>query len=499
MPTHVETVLAWGNRHDLEVTELKIKDPAVKRNYKDFFAQCQGFSFNEALQICTTRDKCKFFAVTYQGDTVGIMVYTSKYRAAAHDLSPSDLEMSSDTGDIRLMCARGGVNGGGEFLVLLAMAMAKHGLFVQVGLTLEEDAASELFTSEPIFHDQAADVIYQHLGFKRVHPVRKNGIYFHRAPVRRDELKNYLDDLDRRIVDSRINAQQAAELDSKQQAFDHMLDNLDDLLAEVKISKDALPVVESVLPPVDQELLLNFDPFPGAGPSILLDEQGSQLLDTNIPLQDIQLRPDSKQLPDLVPPHFEDLKLPAEYKLDDMDPVYGLNNPLVPDNFDDVKVPLEYKVDPDMDPLVPDNFDDIELPDDDFPLPEEKDSVDNLIDHFMGLRVLRKNRYGHHLTNIVVPRGREQDRHQCPHCPVSIKHRQNLRRHIRTHDRNRNKPYQCGLCNYATDRRADLETHERRRHRRERRYQCNHCERTHFTLSDKYGHMRDVHDVDRPH
>lgn len=478
MPTHVDTVLTWGVRHGLEVTELNIDDPAVKRDYQDFFAQCQGFTIEEALQMCTVRDKCRFFAATREGQIVGIMVYTSKYRAVAHGLSTNDLAMPSDTGDIRLMCAQGGINGGGEFLVLLAMAMAKNGLFVQVGLTLEEDAVSDLFTSEPMFHDQAADVIYRHLGFKRVEPVNKNGIYFHRAPVRRDELKNYLADLERRIVDNRVNAQQAAELERKQLAFDHMLDNLDELMQEVKVSDDALPVVEGVLPPIDQELLLNFDPFPGAGPSLVLNEEGSHLLDPSFPLQDIQLRPDADQLPDLVPPTFEEVSFPAEYRQDDMEPFEP--DPLVPDNFDDIVIPDDY---------------DFRPPDE----KEEKDPVDNLIDHFLGLRVLRKNRYGHHLTNIVVPRGREQDRHQCPHCPVSIKHRQNLRRHIRTHDRNRDKPYQCGLCNYATDRRADLETHDRRRHRLERRYQCNLCERTHFTLSDKYGHMRDVHDVDRPH
>lgn len=87
---------------------------------------------------------------------------------------------------------------------------------------------------------------------------------------------------------------------------------------------------------------------------------------------------------------------------------------------------------------------------------------------------------------------------QCPLCPHMSKRRYNLSTHMKTHDKERIKDFNClhEGCNKSFDRRHDRDRHLATVHRGERSYNCSEC-KSHFSRRDALNrHLVQKHDYD---
>ncbi|KAL7315127.1 hypothetical protein PS15m_006620 [Mucor circinelloides] len=87
---------------------------------------------------------------------------------------------------------------------------------------------------------------------------------------------------------------------------------------------------------------------------------------------------------------------------------------------------------------------------------------------------------------------------QCPLCPHMSKRRYNLSTHMKTHDKNRVKEFNClhEGCQKSFDRRHDRDRHLATVHRGERSYNCSEC-KSHFSRRDALNrHLVQKHDYD---
>lgn len=73
--------------------------------------------------------------------------------------------------------------------------------------------------------------------------------------------------------------------------------------------------------------------------------------------------------------------------------------------------------------------------------------------------------------------------YECPICGLESKRKYNLTTHIKTHDENRVKEFDCIQCAKSFDRRHDRDRHLATVHRQERSFGCGHCS-AHFSRRD---------------
>ncbi|ORZ20316.1 hypothetical protein BCR42DRAFT_369947 [Absidia repens] len=73
---------------------------------------------------------------------------------------------------------------------------------------------------------------------------------------------------------------------------------------------------------------------------------------------------------------------------------------------------------------------------------------------------------------------RNEKRYGCPICRRKFSRRYNLNTHIRTHNVNRIKEFECDVCGFGFDRKHDRDRHMVSVHRGERDYSCNQCAAT---------------------
>ncbi|CAO3592429.1 unnamed protein product [Absidia cylindrospora] len=71
-----------------------------------------------------------------------------------------------------------------------------------------------------------------------------------------------------------------------------------------------------------------------------------------------------------------------------------------------------------------------------------------------------------------------EKRYGCPICRRKFSRRYNLNTHIRTHNINRIKEFECGVCGFGFDRKHDRDRHMISVHRGERDYSCDQCAAT---------------------
>ncbi|KAI8071654.1 hypothetical protein BC940DRAFT_293369 [Gongronella butleri] len=79
----------------------------------------------------------------------------------------------------------------------------------------------------------------------------------------------------------------------------------------------------------------------------------------------------------------------------------------------------------------------------------------------------------HHYLNLATVDDKGQ--YLCPLCNRTFRRRYNLGTHLRTHNRERVKPYPCNMCNKAFDRKHDCERHISTVHMGERLFRCAPC------------------------
>ncbi|KAL9540087.1 hypothetical protein MBANPS3_009888 [Mucor bainieri] len=99
---------------------------------------------------------------------------------------------------------------------------------------------------------------------------------------------------------------------------------------------------------------------------------------------------------------------------------------------------------------------------------------------------------------ITVKESKSAKLFQCPLCPHMSKRRYNLTTHMKTHDKNRIKEFDClhEGCNKSFDRRHDRDRHLATVHRGERSYNCSEC-KSHFSRGDALNrHLVQKHDYD---
>ncbi|KAG2192686.1 hypothetical protein INT46_006099 [Mucor plumbeus] len=98
----------------------------------------------------------------------------------------------------------------------------------------------------------------------------------------------------------------------------------------------------------------------------------------------------------------------------------------------------------------------------------------------------------------VAKKPKETKIYHCPMCPHVSKRRYNLTTHIKTHDKNRVKEFDClhEGCNKSFDRRHDRDRHLATVHQGERSYKCSDC-KSHFSRRDALNrHLVQKHDYD---
>ncbi|KAG0940825.1 hypothetical protein G6F57_005405 [Rhizopus arrhizus] len=82
----------------------------------------------------------------------------------------------------------------------------------------------------------------------------------------------------------------------------------------------------------------------------------------------------------------------------------------------------------------------------------------------------------------------------CPYCDHVSKRRYNLSTHIKTHDKNRTKEFECPQCLKRFDRRHDRDRHLATVHRGERSFTCKECS-VHFSRRDGLNrHLASQHE-----
>ncbi|KAF1796454.1 C2H2-type zinc finger transcription factor [Mucor lusitanicus] len=99
---------------------------------------------------------------------------------------------------------------------------------------------------------------------------------------------------------------------------------------------------------------------------------------------------------------------------------------------------------------------------------------------------------------ITVKESKSAKLFQCPLCPHMSKRRYNLSTHMKTHDKNRIKEFNClhEGCKKSFDRRHDRDRHLATVHRGERSYNCSEC-KSHFSRRDALNrHLVQKHDYD---
>lgn len=85
---------------------------------------------------------------------------------------------------------------------------------------------------------------------------------------------------------------------------------------------------------------------------------------------------------------------------------------------------------------------------------------------------------------------------KCNICGLESKRKYNLTTHIKTHNKNRVKEYDCNQCTKSFDRRHDRDRHLSTVHRHERSFGCTHCQ-AHFSRGDALNrHLVAKHDYD---
>ncbi|KAL0146370.1 C2H2-type zinc finger transcription factor [Mucor lusitanicus] len=95
---------------------------------------------------------------------------------------------------------------------------------------------------------------------------------------------------------------------------------------------------------------------------------------------------------------------------------------------------------------------------------------------------------------ITVKESKSAKLFQCPLCPHMSKRRYNLSTHMKTHDKNRIKEFNC--LHEEFDRRHDRDRHLATVHRGERSYNCSEC-KSHFSRRDALNrHLVQKHDYD---
>ena len=90
-----------------------------------------------------------------------------------------------------------------------------------------------------------------------------------------------------------------------------------------------------------------------------------------------------------------------------------------------------------------------------------------------------------------IKNAHESEAIKCKLCKKVLQNRNSYNRHIRE-NHNKEKKYQCTLCNKTYFDKVALETHLNV-HKNERSYPCDNCEKSFLSLPDKKEHVQNVH------
>jgi len=539
-----DTVLRWAQDHDLVMTEHPVTlDTAAKVSKKYGTTGenlCQGFVLDETIARCANYRECNglsLWSVTSRGKVVGLMLFSPTFSERAHfwgndadypgfKVQHPHFNRPHEVSDLLVFCARGGPQGVGQLLVLLALSMSQKGLFVQVGLimnrmeltrdnlTPEElrdygGAVQETYFVDRPYYSEAAFHIYGKLGFENVHVTTDQGArwaslyFYYPGKPTRAFLQQQLNHLDQK---NKRSGQAARRMDRLQDQTENFL--LDALPTDPNLfsnvmhasqpaassSSSAVPALR--FPDLDASVPRNdleqVNPFPGAGPNQVQvgGQGGSYVLPSNVGLHDVSMR---------LSPGFANhqfglgltspggqhspggLGSPGPGQLGSLGSLGsldigggGLGSGQGFDNFDNLDLgggmggmgslggPRISFTPPTLVP-VPSNK----------PAPKRRKSKDKV----------RK-------PKVVKPK-QVKGTPTCPECGKTFARATNMRRHLKTHFEA--EEHACKHCDHVAHRRADLQTHMNRRHSRIKPYKCDVCSHRSGSLSDKYKHMEDKH------
>jgi len=191
----------------------------------DSAMQCNFDAAFQYLDQCEGDPKCSLYAAMVDGKYYGLMMLRHglkpdlRWRPSpevAHQPFPGfrpqvDGFDARRVTDILILCSHGGPRGLGQLLVLWALALSQHGVFLQLSIRIETvetdfaDPSSQLVGGKYLVTQhtylEAAEHIYQKFGFRPV-TVKNNrdeavgGIFYYRGePLTEYELTGYMSHL----------------------------------------------------------------------------------------------------------------------------------------------------------------------------------------------------------------------------------------------------------------------------------------------------------------
>lgn len=258
MASAVNPMLEWLRGHlkvDIQHLALTRENLTNLQSYMSSYAtagplQCNFDAAFEYLNKCDGDPNCSLYAAVANGKYHGFMMIRHGLRPdlrwmpspeAAHQPFPGfwpqadDFDMERVT-DILVLCSHGGPRGLGQLLVLWALALSQHGVFLQLSIRIETmttdfsddpsaiPVGSKYLVMRHAYLD-AAQHIYSKFGFRPVKVLNNHGgqvggiFYYRREPLTRRELTRYLSHLQSSGVVVDVPADESAEAMARPDAF----------------------------------------------------------------------------------------------------------------------------------------------------------------------------------------------------------------------------------------------------------------------------------------